>query len=430
MKKRSLVLLISFLLLLPHFGKAGQTVNGYRIKTVVIDAGHGGHDPGTIGVNNVQEKGIALAVALKLGKYIKDNYPDVKVIFTRDKDEFIELHERAEIANRNKADLFISIHCNSSPATSAYGTEVYVLGLHETERNLAVAKRENSVILMENNYKAQYDGFDPNSPESHIIFSIFQDAHLEQSIKLASLVDNQFKSRVNRSSRGVKQAGFLVLWKTTMPSMLIELGFISNKKEEVFLNSQQGQSYMAAAIYRAFKQYKEAMEPDVEHNVTDKGVPQTTSKDEDIESAEDEVNNDSSAIDKEDAPTKSSKPVKTTTKPPTKPKATATKPEKPADKSTKSTTDKDRQLTTGKGIVYKVQFLASKVALAEKDPQLKKVKDYEVEHTDYYRYFAGNFKTLDDAVAYQTEIRKNGFPSAFVVAYQDGKRTPLNKLKP
>lgn len=232
----------------------------YRLRKVVIDAGHGGKDTGCQG-KNANEKDIALGIALKLGNYIKDLMPDVQVIYTRDKDFFVELHERAAIANRNSADLFISIHCNSAPkATEVHGTETYVMGLHKSRENLEVAMRENAVIALEADYKTNYDGFDPSDPQGNIIFSLYQNAYIEQSIKFASSLEKQFKYRANRASRGVKQEGFLVLYKTTMPAVLIETGFLSNSPEEKYLRLDEGQSLIASAIYRAFKEYKQSVE--------------------------------------------------------------------------------------------------------------------------------------------------------------------------
>ena len=230
----------------------------YRVKTVVIDAGHGGKDPGCIGAI-ANEKDVTLKIAFKLGQYIEENIENVKVIYTRKTDDFVELHERAAIANRNNADLFISIHCNSS-SPGVYGTETYTMGLHRTDANLKVAQFENSSILLEENYGYNYDGFDPNSPESYIIFSLFQNANLEKSISLASKVELQMEQKAKRKSRGVKQAGFLVLYKTTMPSIMVETGFLTDKDEEQFLNSEEGQSYIASAIYRSFKDYKGEVE--------------------------------------------------------------------------------------------------------------------------------------------------------------------------
>lgn len=229
-----------------------------KIRTVVIDAGHGGKDTGCNGAS-AREKDVALKVALQLGALIEENLSDVKVVYTRKNDTFVELIDRAGVANKNHADLFISIHCNSGPS-AAFGTETYTMGLHTSTGNLAVAKRENSVILQEDNYEKKYNGFNPNSPQSHILFSLYQSAYLENSLRFAQKVEQQFKSNIGRSSRGVKQAGFLVLWKSAMPSALIEIGFLTNPKEEKFLNDKTNQTYMASGIYRAFKEYKQELE--------------------------------------------------------------------------------------------------------------------------------------------------------------------------
>jgi len=236
-----------------------QKEEQYTLKTVVIDAGHGGKDPGTNG-KVAKEKDIALAIAIKLGTYIEENIPDVKVIYTRTTDVFIPLSERADIANKNNADLFISIHLNGNKDSRAYGTETFAMGLHKTKGNLEVAKLENSAILFEEDYSTQYEGFDPQSAESYIMFSFLQNTYLEQSLNYAAFVEHEFKNKALRKSRGVKQAGFLVLWKTTMPSVLIEAGFLSNPREERYLRSTEGQEFIASAIYRAFKDYKAAIE--------------------------------------------------------------------------------------------------------------------------------------------------------------------------
>ncbi|MEJ7647145.1 MAG: N-acetylmuramoyl-L-alanine amidase [Chryseolinea sp.] len=230
-----------------------------KVDVVVIDAGHGGHDNGTHG-RLMKEKDLALKIALKVGKHIESNIPGVKVIYTRKDDTYIALDERAEIANKNKADLFICIHANANPNTKAFGTETFVMGLHKDEGNLAIAQRENSVILMDENYEERYEGFNPNSPESYILFALTQSAYQESSLRFASKVEAQFKSRVGRLSRGVKQAGFVVLWRTAMPSVLIETGFLTNSTEEKFLAGDEGQELIASGIYRAFKEYKSDVE--------------------------------------------------------------------------------------------------------------------------------------------------------------------------
>ncbi len=229
-----------------------------KVDTVVIDPGHGGYDSGCQS-GGVMEKDVVLDIGLKLGKIIKEHLDDVEVIYTRKKDKFLELYERAQIANRNNADVFISLHVNASSSARVYGTETFAMGVHKSEENLKVAKRENSVVLMEENYEENYEHFDPKSPESHILFNLQQNNNLDQSLNLASNIQHQFDERVNRHNRGVKQAGFVVLWKTTMPSVLVEAGFLTNPKERQYLTSEKGQVYIASGIFRAFRNYKEAM---------------------------------------------------------------------------------------------------------------------------------------------------------------------------
>lgn len=226
--------------------------------TVVIDAGHGGHDPGAIGKRG-REKNINLNVALKLGKLIEQNCSDTRVVYTRKKDVFVPLHSRADIANNAKADLFISIHTNSvaSRNSSVRGTETYTLGLHRTQDNLEVAKKENSVILIEDDYKQRYAGFNPNSSESYIIFEFMQDKNMSQSVSFARLIQTQFRNNARRVDKGVHQAGFLVLRETTMPSVLVELGYITNRNEEAYLLSESGSSALARSIYLAFMNYRQ-----------------------------------------------------------------------------------------------------------------------------------------------------------------------------
>lgn len=227
--------------------------------TLVIDAGHGGNDPGAVGAVT-KEKTINLNVALALGKLIEKNCPDVRVIYTRKTDVFVTLQERANIANRAKANLFISIHTNSAgkDGASAIGAETYTLGMHRAADNLAVAKRENSVITMESGYKQKYQGFDPNKAESYIIFELMQDKYMAQSVKLAQAIQKQYAS-AGRKNKGVHQAGFLVLRETSMPSILTELGFISNPTEEKFLASTEGVNKMAQSIYEGFRSYRKQL---------------------------------------------------------------------------------------------------------------------------------------------------------------------------
>lgn len=246
---------------LPILMNAQNSSGEIEIRKVCIDPGHGGRDPGAVGSFSY-EKDLVLDMALKLGGYIKEHFPDVEVIYTRKTDKFVKLYERAKIANDADADLFISIHINAAGSPRAYGTETFAMGLDKSEANLAIAKKENAVILKEENYEENYEGFDPASPESHIMFSMFQNAYLDQSLNLAAIVQDQFRERVGRFDRGVKQANFWVLYKVAMPSILIEAGFISNPEEEKFLNTENGITYMSSAIFRAFKEYKKAYEAD------------------------------------------------------------------------------------------------------------------------------------------------------------------------
>ena len=247
-----LVLLISINAALPALNKR-------QVKTIVIDAGHGGHDPGCQ-YGGIKEKEVTLKIALELGKKLSEELSDVKVIFTRKTDEFVTLWDRANIANRNQADLFISIHCNANKNTEVSGTETFAMGLHKAESNLEVSIRENDVILMEKNYEERYEGFDPNSPETHIILSLHQNAYLDKSIDLASRIEKYFvKNKVN-TSRGVKQAGFVVLWKTKMPSILIETGFLSNKNDRILLTSSVGVDKITDNITNSLIDFKQSIE--------------------------------------------------------------------------------------------------------------------------------------------------------------------------
>ncbi|OFY72233.1 MAG: N-acetylmuramoyl-L-alanine amidase [Bacteroidetes bacterium RIFCSPLOWO2_12_FULL_37_12] len=254
--KQTFIILFSFLLTLGSFKPLNP--HKYKVKTVVIDAGHGGKDSGCLG-KKLKEKNISLAVAIKLGRLIKSNDPSVRVLYTRSSDKFIDLHHRASLANKNNADLFISIHCNSGP-NDACGSETYSMGLHVTDENLKVAQRENAVILKEDNYVEKYDGFNPNSSEAYILFSLFQNAFLEQSLKLAGNIENELATREGRKSRGVKQAGFLVLYKTSMPSVLVELGFLTNPRDENFLSISANQDSVAGDLFTAIMNYKGELE--------------------------------------------------------------------------------------------------------------------------------------------------------------------------
>ena len=232
------------------------------LRTLVIDAGHGGMDPGCNGNNEIFEKDVTLGVALKLGKILKDSMPGLKVLYTRTTDKTLKLWERPNLANDNRADLFISIHCNANNNRTAAGSETYFMGLHKSEGNLEVAKRENAAITYESDYRenSRYGGFDPESAEGHIIFSLVQNAYMKQSLKLASGIEAHTNKISAIKSRGVKQAGFLVLWQTSMPSVLVETGFLTNSTDRSYLKTAEGQQKIALGVYRAVRDYKRYME--------------------------------------------------------------------------------------------------------------------------------------------------------------------------
>ena len=384
MKRFNLFFVLLTLMFLYSSGSVAPNI--IKIKKVVIDAGHGGDDPGAVGKNS-KEKNIALAIALKLGNFIKTNFPDIEVIYTRKTDVFIELYRRAQIANSNKADLFISIHCNSTISTEVKGTETWVMGLNKSSANLEVAKKENASILFENDYAKQYDGFDPNSPEANIIFSLYQNAYLDQSLLIAEQIQKQFKLKVGRGDRGVKQAGFLVLYKTTMPGVLVEAGFVSNLQEEEFLLSENGQNLIASGIFRAFKSYKTNFETG--------GQPTA-----DDETPDFVINNPVIVKDT----VKKNYPIDTNI----------------------------HQIDNQKNeVFYRVQFLTSPNKKSLNSPEFNSLNEIKVYvQKSVYKYTAGNFKTLDEAVKYQHELQSKGFKDAFVVAFLNEERiAPKDALK-
>lgn len=404
------VLVLFFLMPFCSFAQKGE-----KIQTIVIDAGHGGKDTGALGRLST-EKSINLSVALKFGAYIEENLPDVKVIYTRTTDKFVELSERAAIANRNNADVFVSIHCNSTDGiTSVDGAETFVMGESKNEANLNVAKKENSAILLESNTKA-YGNFDPNSTEAYIIFSLNQSIYQSQSLSLADKVQKQFTKKVGRHDRGVQQAGFLVLWKTSMPSILVELGFINNMKEEQFLKSETGQTQMALALYRAFEEYKREFES--ENHVAKK--TETTDKPKATEK-----------------PKAADKPV-VTEKPKTTDKPVVTEKPKVADKPVvtdkPTTTDKtestDKPVSVSGDTYFAVQFSTLKRKISVTDKAFKGIKEVEVyESNGSYRYVSGHFQTKSEAVARLTEVRNLGFTDAFIIAFKDGKRVSVKEAE-
>ncbi|HIP36865.1 MAG TPA: N-acetylmuramoyl-L-alanine amidase [Crocinitomix sp.] len=350
--------ILLFTIFLLNFNISGA--QGYGgLKTIVIDAGHGGKDPGCRG-GHTREKDVTLAIALKLGEFIEKKYPDVNVIYTRKTDVFVELDERAKIANRNKADLFICIHANAG-GEAAYGVETYVLGLHRTEAQQKIAERENSAIQFEENNDEKYKDIDL-SVDAIIARQLQLSVFLDHSIMFASMIQKQIKN-IGRKDRGVKQAGFLVLYKTTMPSVLIETGFLSNKKEERFLRDTANQTLMAQSFFKAFKSYKDYYE---------KGIVSTTSeKTEKYGLSEDEIKNEE--------------------------------------------------------VIFRVQIETSTKKIPKDDDRFKGLPVWMYENNGLYKYTVGAFKSVDKANELKKEMRKRGFEHAFVVAFYQNERINLEK---
>ena len=350
-----------------------------RVTVVVIDPGHGGKDWGA-SMGKAKEKDIVLDIALKLGDIIKINYPNVKIIYTRKTDVFIPLHQRANIANKNKADLFISIHVNGVDNKSVRGTETFVLGQHRSKDNLNVAKKENAVILLEDDYSKTYEGFDPNSPESYIMFELVQDEYLEQSVMFASAIQKQFREQANRVDRSVKQAGFLVLRRTTMPSVLIETGFLSHTSERNYLLSESGKTNLASAIFKAFKEYKRKIEDKSSFNLNTENSTIKT-----------EVNKEESS------------------------------------NNFKIATQENIQKPNNTNIYFSVQIMALKRKLETTPANFKGEKNiFIVETEDINRYYSGKFDKIKDAETEKSRIQ-NKYESAFVVAFENNKLISVKK---
>jgi N-acetylmuramoyl-L-alanine amidase len=417
MVKRIFTLLFTFYFsVFSCFSDVPGKKTGYKLRTIVIDAGHGGHDTGCLGSDS-REKDVALRIALKLGKLIEANCPDVKVVYTRKSDVFISLIERANIANRAKADLFICIHLNSGPK-AAFGAETFVMGLHKSDDNLNVAKRENAAILLEDNYEKNYDGFDPNSPEANIIFSLYQNQFMTQSLSFAAKIQKQFKENSKRYSRGVKQAGFLVLYKTAMPSVLIESGFLTNESDQRFLSSDAGQASMASSIYRAFKSYKAELETgivsnnkiDEEDNVAEE-KPDTTKNDNNTTTDNSDLN---PRQDKKEVEDNSITKVVDTTKTTKTDKKENTNPK--VNQTPKTTAKPDVDYSNIAFITIQVGAVKEGGAISPKIKDLKTV--FNITFDDgYTRYFVGRFSTIADAKVRLEKLKEAGFEDAFMTAY-------------
>lgn len=340
--------------------------------TVVIDAGHGGKDPGAM-AHGYKEKDIALAVALKTGSKIKADHPNVRVLYTRDRDVFVGLQARSDFANRHKASLFISIHLNSSTSGSAYGTETYVIGMNKQSNNLNVAMRENKAMLLESDYKTTYKGFDPTNAESYIIFDLMQEAYINRSIDIAKFVERQYKNN-GRTSRGVRQEGLWVLSQSAMPSILTEIGFISNANDAAYLGSESGQEEAAGAISRAFtKFYDSKSKVGREHSTADNSE----------QTAPAEVSSSSSHSSQRNNPT--------------------TKTEKK---------ESEGQHT------FRVQFMTDRTKIDTSDKQFRSLHEsiYREQSGKVWLYLAGKFSKLEEAKRYLQTLKKK-YPDAFIVRY-------------
>ena len=346
-----------------------QSISAQQKFKVVLDAGHGGTDPGNLGApkSNYLEKDIVLKIALEVGKLLEKN-KDIEVIYTRKDDTFIDLDVRGEIAQKSKANLFISIHCDAFTNPYAYGAGTFVLGLHENDRNFEIAKKENSVILMGDNYKEKYAGFDPNSPESVIGITMMQEEYLDQSLTIASVIQNKFSNELKRKDRLVKQAGFLVLRNTFMPSVLIETGFLTNPKEGAYLNSNKGQIEIAKAIYEGIKAYKTTYDANF-------------------------------VIEK--AP----KPIK------------------------KSVVAKSRVF---KGVDFKVQIASSSRKVKTASYNFKGLKGVErVKVGAHNKYYYGKTSDYEQVKKFKEEAKSKGYVGAFIVAFKGGSKVSVLKiLKP
>ncbi len=386
---RVMVLVILFPIVFYSFYTTEDLEKKY---VVVLDAGHGGKDPGNLGTGRVKktEKDVTLDVVMQVGKMIEQNHPDVKVVYTRNADVFPTLKERVLIANKSKADVFISVHCNANANSGAYGSESFVMGLHKTEESLATAMKENASIFLEDNKGTDYDGFDPNNPDTYIALSLRENVFLEQSADLAKNVQDLFRAKLGRKDRGVKQAGYYVISFTNMPSILIELGFLTNPQEEDFLQGSAGKAQLSKSIYQAFAAYKNATQVDLSG-----GVVETGSLNEPVELNNPENNPESNVITEMIQSSQSDEIIW-------------------------------REGGSESDICFKVQFLSSPKLLKVNAPELKKFSrtEYYLYNAEY-RYTAGKTLSFEEAKANMKKVQALGFKDAFIVAFENGKRIDL-----
>lgn len=397
------------------------------IKTVVLDAGHGGKDSGCTGFQT-QEKAVALHIALKLGALINYYHPEVEVVYTRKTDVFIPLFKRAEIANRNNADLFISIHCNAIAGGNAHGTETYVMGLHTAQENLEVAKRENASILLEDDYLQNYDGYNPHSPEGHIILSMVQNAYLDRSIQFADKVEKSFQLRTGMKSRGVKQAGFVVLRKTTMPSVLVEAGFLSEKGDEHLLKTEEGQDKVAQALIKAFTEYKREL--DKNYNYAESTIADQASRESNnaISSAtQSSTRGTYTSTDPNVSHTSVSHTDVSHTNTSIRRSNTTTRAQVRNTASDQNAASPPSRRIVQEPIVYKVQIAAARnKRILVREGKWKKITDLDIrKEQDMYKYLTGHFYFIEEAEELRAEMLRMGFKGAFIVGYQNNIRLKI-----
>ncbi len=428
LKKQSISILFLFLLCCSIYAQEKTS-----IKTIVIDAGHGGKDPGCNGVS-FKEKDVSLAVAIKLEAFLKEYLPDVKIIMTRKTDEFVELEERAQIANKNKADLFISIHCNAAGKPimiknkktgkmqpkiyinkkgkkvfvetinpEPFGSETYVMGLKNESGKMQVAMRENSAILLEDNYQQKYQGFDPESEESYIIMSNYTSAYVIQSAKLGMKIQQEYKSKAGRIDKGVHRQSIWVLWRTSMPSVLTEIGYLTNPLEEKFLGSEKGQEYIAACIFNGIRKYKAELEgKKISFDDKIEKLPPLQNENINAGNLPKNIN-----YDEHDTTDKSN-----TTHPDT----------------TKHTSNDTHLDLKNDSIIFRVQFkVADNYTEIKEDKFLNKIWYYTI--GNLYKYTAGYFSRFDDANAYCKTLKDNGYKDSFVVAFKGNERINIEEAK-
>lgn len=385
MKKHIFIIVLSLFLGISTMGQDSRTG---KLTKICIDPGHGGDKPGAQG-SRCLEKDINLDVSLKLGKLIEDYLKDVEVIYTRKTDVDVNLIQRSNIANRNKADLFISIHCNSATNKAAHGSETFAMGLTKSKENLEVARKENADILKEADHEVNYGGFNPNSPEASIFFSLYQNAYMDQSLRFADKIQKEMTRNTGLFNRGVKQAGFLVLFKIAMPGVLTEIGFISNREEETYLMSEKGKDEVAASLFRAICQYK------IDKEGKSFEIPSI-----------------------EALTGKNKKEIKPLTQ------------EIAKQETPKSEEGKKTEPNTVTGIEYRVQFFTSPNNIDNKDGRFRNLENiWKYMDNNLWKYTSGCFSNYQDAYAHQKDVRSKGFGDAFVVSFENNKRIPLNQAR-